>query len=66
MHSNIQVGTSLINCVDTSEHCIEAFSENAVSITQLLIAFLNLISIVTHTIVLLLCSVVPINFFKVY
>ena len=65
MHGNIQVGTSLINCVNTSGHCIEAFSENAVSITELLIAFLNLISVVTHAFCPL-CSVVPIKFFKVY
>ena len=66
MHGNIQVGTSLINCVDKSKHCIEAFSENAVSITQLLIAFLNLISVVTHAFCTFLCSVVPIKFFQVY
>ena len=53
MHGNIQVGTSLINFVDISGHytvfSANTFSENAVSITQLLIAFLMLISIVTLT-----------------
>ena len=66
MHGNIQVGTNLINCGDTSGHCIEAFSKNAVSITQLLIALLNLINVVTHAFCPSLCSVVPITFFKVY
>ena len=68
IHGNIQVGTSLINCVDTSVHYTifseNTFSENGVSITQLLIAFVILISVVTLPFRPSLFSVVPITFFK--
>ena len=68
MHGNIQVGTSLINCVDTSGHYTlfneNTFSENGVSITQLLIPFVILISVVTLPFCPSLFSVVPITFFK--
>ena len=65
---NVQVGTSLINCVDTSvQYTVfseNTFSENGVSITQILIAFLMLISVVTLPFSSSLFSVVPITFFK--
>ena len=68
MHRNIEVGTSLINCVDTSGHYTvfseNTLSENGVSITQVLIAFLMLISVVTLPFCPSLFSAVPIRFFK--
>ena len=64
---NVQVGTSLINCVDTSvQYTVfseNTFSENGVSITQILIAFLMLISVVTLPFSSSLFSVVSITFF---
>ena len=68
IHGNIQVGTSLITCVDTSVHYTlfseNTFSENGVSSTQLLIAFLMLISVVTLPFCPSLFSVFALTFFK--
>ena len=68
MHGNIQVATSLITCVGTSGHYTvfseNTFRENGVSITQLLIAFVMLISVVILRFCPSLFSVVPITFFK--
>ena len=68
MHCKIEVGTSLINCVDTSGHYTvfseSTLSENGGPTTQVLIAFLMLISVVTLPFCPSLFSVVPIIFFK--
>ena len=66
IHGNIQVGTSLTNCVDTSVHYTvfskNTFSENGVSITQLMIPFLILISVATLP--LSFFVLVPVTFLK--